>query len=424
MIRHLLRVLGPGLRCAGEGLDVPRRYSVPEAVVELGRLRALRLGRRRLISPGRGVISGVTERGSPSVPAGHGRSLRRMKVFTVVGNRPQFIKAAPLSAALREAGIDEVVLHTGQHWFHTLSQVFFDQLSVPEPRYRLELKTSDVEKMRPFVAERIREEQPDIVLVYGDTNSTLAGARASGDASIPLAHVEAGLRSCDLAMPEEHNRIETDRLAWLLFCPDDRSRQTLRQEGVLGRIYVVGDVMADASRLFTPVARTAFPVPYEPGSYVVVTIHRQANVEPPRLGAIVDGLNALDELTVFPVHPRTRERLEVGGLALAEHVRLIEPLSYLELASLASQARVIVTDSGGLQKEAYWYGVPCVTVRPSTEWVDTVAVGANVLVDADAAAIAQAVTTAAIPPSLPVLYGDGHASERIAQVLAATIPSR
>ena len=347
-----------------------------------------------------------------------------MKVFTVVGNRPQFIKAAPLSAALREAGIDEVVLHTGQHWFHTLSQVFFDQLSVPEPRYRLELKTSDVEKMRPFVAERIREEQPDIVLVYGDTNSTLAGARASGDASIPLAHVEAGLRSGDLAMPEEHNRIETDRLAWLLFCPDDRSRQTLRQEGVLGRIYVVGDVMADASRLFTPVARTAFPVPYEPGSYVVVTIHRQANVEPPRLGAIVDGLNALDELTVFPVHPRTRERMEEGGLALAEHVRLIEPLSYLELASLASQARVIVTDSGGLQKEAYWYGVPCVTVRPSTEWVDTVAVGANVLVDADAAAIAQAVTTAAIPPSLPVLYGDGHASERIAQVLAATIPSR
>jgi UDP-N-acetylglucosamine 2-epimerase (non-hydrolysing)/UDP-GlcNAc3NAcA epimerase len=347
-----------------------------------------------------------------------------VKVFTVVGNRPQFIKAAPLSAALHEAGIEEVVLHTGQHWFHTLSQVFFDQLGVPEPRYRLDLHTSEVERMQPAIAERIREDAPDIVLVYGDTNSTLAGARAATDASIPLAHVEAGLRSGDLEMPEEHNRIETDRLAWLLFCPDDRSRLTLQAEGVLGRIYVVGDVMADASRLFAPVARSAFPVPYEPRSYVVVTIHRQANVEAPRLAAIVGGVNAIDETVVFPVHPRTRARMQEAGLTLGKHVRLIEPLSYLELASLASQARVIVTDSGGLQKEAYWYGVPCVTVRPSTEWVDTVSVGANVLVDADAEAIAEAVAGARIPPSLPVLYGDGHASERIAQVLAATIPSR
>jgi UDP-N-acetylglucosamine 2-epimerase (non-hydrolysing)/UDP-GlcNAc3NAcA epimerase len=347
-----------------------------------------------------------------------------VKVFTVVGNRPQFIKAAPLSAALRAAAIDEVVLHTGQHWFHTLSQVFFDQLGVPEPRHRLELKTSDTEEMRPAIAARIRDEKPDIVLVYGDTNSTVAGARAAGDASIPIAHVEAGLRSRDLEMPEEHNRIETERLSWLLFCPDDRSRQILSAEGVLGRIYVVGDVMADASRLFAPVARAAFPVPFEPRSYVVATIHRQANVEPSRLAAIVDALNALDELVVFPVHPRTRSRLAEAGLVLGDHVRLIEPLSYLELASLASQARVVVTDSGGLQKEAYWYGVPCVTVRPSTEWVDTVAVGANVLVDADAALIAQAVEAAAIPSNRPVLYGDGHASERIAQVLVATIPSR
>lgn len=347
-----------------------------------------------------------------------------MKVLTVVGNRPQFIKAAPLSAALREAGIEEVVLHTGQHWFHTLSQVFFDQLGVPEPRHRLELRTSDVEAMRPAIAARVRAEEPDVVLVFGDTNSTLAGARAAADASTPVAHVEAGLRSGDLEMPEEHNRIETDKLAWLLFCPDDRSRQILLREGVLGRIYVVGDVMADASRLFAPVARAAFPIPYEPRSYVVATIHRQANVELPRLAAVVAGLNAIDELVVFPVHPRTRDRIDQAGLELGGHVRPIEPLSYLELASLASQARVIVTDSGGLQKEAYWYRVPCVTVRPSTEWVDTVAVGANVLVDADATAIAQAVAGASIPPNLPVLYGDGHASERIAQVLAATIPSR
>lgn len=370
------------------------------------------------------VLSRRPAGGSWSASAPVGRSLRSVKVFTVVGNRPQFIKAAPLSAALRRDGIDEVVLHTGQHWYHTLSQVFFDQLAAPEPRYRLDLHTSEIQRMQPAIAERIRTEEPDIVLVYGDTNSTVAGARAATDTSVPLAHVEAGLRSGDLEMPEEHNRIETDRLAWLLFCPDDRSRGILREEGVLGRIFVVGDVMADASRVFAPVARAAFPVPHEPRSYVVVTIHRQANVALPRLAAIVDGVNAIDELVVFPVHPRTRARMQEAGLELASHVRLIEPLSYLELASLASQARVIVTDSGGLQKEAYWYGVPCVTVRPSTEWVDTVAVGANVLVDASADAIAGAVASAKIPDNLPVLYGDGHASERIAQVLAATIPSR
>ena len=347
-----------------------------------------------------------------------------MKVFTVVGNRPQFIKAAPLSAALREARIDEVVLHTGQHWYHVMSQVFFDQLGLAEPRYRLDLHTSDTAQMQPAIAERIAAESPDIVLVYGDTNSTLAGAKAAAHASIPLAHVEAGLRSGDLSMPEEHNRIEADRLSWLLFCPDDRSKRTLESEGVLGRIYVVGDVMADASRLFAPLARAAFPVPHAPRSYVIATIHRQANVEQPRLGRIVDGLNRLDEMVVFPVHPRTRARLQEDGLMLGPQVRLVEPLSYLELASLASQARVIVTDSGGLQKEAYWYGVPCVTVRPSTEWVDTVAIGANVLVDDDPAALAAAVANAALPPNRPVLYGDGHASERIAQVLAATIPSR
>ena len=278
--------------------------------------------------------------------------------------------------------------------------------------------------MQPAIAERITAEAPDIVLVYGDTNSTVAGARAAGDASIPLAHVEAGLRSGDLAMPEESNRIETDRLAWLLFCPDHRSRRTLQDEGVLGRIYVVGDVMADASRIFAPLARGAFPVPHEPRSYVIATIHRHANVEQPRLGRIVEGLNRIDEMVVFPIHPRTRSRIRDAGLALGGHVRTIEPLSYLELASLASQARVIVTDSGGLQKEAYWYGVPCVTVRPSTEWVDTVAVGANVLVDDDPSALAEAVATASMPANRPVLYGDGHASERIAQVLAATIPSR
>ena len=347
-----------------------------------------------------------------------------MKVFTIVGNRPQFVKSAPLSAALREAGIEEVVLHTGQHWFHTLSQVFFDQLGLDAPRYRLDLHSSDVELMETPIAERIQDEAPDLVLVYGDTASTLAGARAAGAASIPVAHVEAGLRSGDLSMPEEPIRIEVDRSSWLLFCPDDRSQATLESERVLGRIYVVGDVMADASRIFAPIARVRFPVPYEPRSYVVATIHRQANVEQPRLGRIAEGLGRIAESVIFPAHPRTRARLVEYGITLAGNVRVIEPLSYLEFASLASQARVIVTDSGGLQKESYWYGVPCVTTRPSTEWVDTVKLGANVLVDDDPTALADAVERARMPRSLPVLYGDGHASERIAQVLQATIPGR
>jgi len=347
-----------------------------------------------------------------------------VKVFTVVGNRPQFIKSAPLSAALHDAGIEEVVLHTGQHWFHTLSQVFFDQLGLAAPRYRLDLQSADVDLMERPIAERIRDEAPDLVLVYGDTASTLAGARGAGFASIPVAHVEAGLRSGDLSMPEESIRIEVDRISWLLFCPDDRSQGTLEREGVLGRVYVVGDVMADASRIFTPIARASFPVPYEPRSYVVATIHRQANVEQPRLGRIAEGLSRIDTRVIFPAHPRTRARLQEYGIPLGENVRMIEPLSYLEFASLASQARVIVTDSGGLQKEAYWYGIPCVTARPSTEWLDTVKLGANVLVDDDPDALADAVLHARMPASRPVLYGDGHASERIAQVLQATIPGR
>jgi UDP-N-acetylglucosamine 2-epimerase (non-hydrolysing)/UDP-GlcNAc3NAcA epimerase len=347
-----------------------------------------------------------------------------VKVLTVVGNRPQFIKSAPLSVALREAGVEEVVVHTGQHYDRALSQVFFEELGIPEPRHRLDLHTAEPATMEPAIARTVASEAPDLVLVYGDTNSTLAGARAGVDTSVPVAHVESGLRSGDLTMPEEHNRIEVDRIAWLLFCPDDRSRSTLVEENVLGRIYVVGDVMADASRRFAPIARERYPVPFEPRSYLVATIHRQANVFQPRLGRIVDGLNRLEEPVVFPAHPRTRSQLEREGLELEAHVRLTEPLSYLELASLASQARVVITDSGGLQKEAYWYRVPCVTVRPSTEWVDTVAMGANVLVDDDPDALVEAVASAALPARLPVLYGDGHASERIAQVLVATMPGR
>ena len=223
------------------------------------------------------------------------------------------------------------------------------------------------------------------MLVYGDTNSTLAGALAGADARRPGRRTSR--RACargDWSMPEERNRVEVDRLAALLFCPDERSREQLARRGRAGRAEVVGDVMADVTRLFAPVARDRVPLDgLDPGRYAVATVHREANVSQPRLGRIVEGLSRLNEPVVFPAHPRTREVLVAAGIGLGANVRLVEPLGYLDLAALASQARVILTDSGGLQKEAYWYGVPCVTLRPSTEWVDTVEVGANVLVDDD-----------------------------------------
>jgi UDP-N-acetylglucosamine 2-epimerase len=344
-----------------------------------------------------------------------------MKVLSVVGNRPQFIKSAPLSLALREAQIDEVVVHTGQHYDPELSQVFFDELGLAEPRHHLGLQTSDPKVMRLPIHELAELERPDWLLGYGDTNSTLAGARAAASAGVPLAHVEAGLRSGDLSMPEEHNRIEVDRIASVLFAPDDRSRETLAAEGVNGRIEVVGDVMYDACVTFAPIARdrsTALErFDVEPGRYVLVTLHREANVRLERLRRIVEGLNRVDETIVFPAHPRTRDAL----FDVPRAFDISEPLGYLDFAALASQARVIVTDSGGLQKEAYWYGVPCVTPRPSTEWVDTVEAGANVLVDADPDRIEAAVKAARMPDERPELYGDGHASERIARTLLGSL---
>jgi UDP-N-acetylglucosamine 2-epimerase len=339
-----------------------------------------------------------------------------MRVLSVVGNRPQFIKSGPVSVALREAGLDEVVLHTGQHYDRELSDVFFEELGLPQPGYRLDLHTADPAAMRPGIAEAVERERPDWVLVYGDTNSTLAGAEAADD--LRVAHVEAGLRSGDLSMPEERNRIAVDRIAALLLCPDERSRATLLNEDVDGEIDVVGDVMADVCFRFAPIARERSRildrVGAAPGAYLVATVHREANVRPERLARIVEGLGRTGEPVVFPAHPRTRSQL--GDVPT--NVDVVDPLGYLDMGALCSQARVIVTDSGGLQKEAYWYGVPCVTARPSTEWIDTVEVGANVLVDDDPELLARAVASARMPDDRPTLYGDGAAAARVAASLA------
>jgi len=336
-----------------------------------------------------------------------------MRVLSVVGNRPQFIKSAPLTLALRAAGIDETVLHTGQHWDPEMSQIFFDELAIPEPAHRLDLRTNDTDAMTSAIADVVREERPDWVLVFGDTNSTVAGARAAVD--IRIAHVEAGLRSFDLSMPEERNRIEVDRVATLLLCPDERSAAQLASEAVPGRADVVGDVMADATRIFAPIAQRRTST--RDDGYSALTIHRQANTEPDRLREIAGALGDAGRRFVFPVHPRTRHALDANGIDLPANVEAVEPLGYLEMLALVEGADVVVTDSGGLQKEAYWLRVPCVTLRPNTEWVDTVAAGANALVEPGE--LPAALAAARFPQDAPPLYGDGHAAERIAASLYA-----
>jgi len=342
-----------------------------------------------------------------------------VNVLTVVGNRPQFIKSGPVSEALRGAGIEEVGLHTGQHWDDALSTVFYEELGLPEPRHRLDLHTADPEAMRPGIADAIERERPDWVIVYGDTNSTLAGAEAAVEAGVRVAHIEAGLRSGDLTMPEERNRIAVDRISTLLLAPDERSAETLRAEGVPGRIEVVGDVMRDALDLSLPFAK---PAALDHGPYALLTIHREANTEPERLRRLISELNGTGWTFVFPVHPRTRAVLDGAGIRLSPDIRAIGPQGYLETLALIQGATRVVTDSGGLQKEAYWLGVPCVTLRDTTEWVDTVRVGANTLVDpADPVALAEVLTGATFPADAPQLYGDGHAAERVAASLAADV---
>jgi UDP-GlcNAc3NAcA epimerase len=342
-----------------------------------------------------------------------------MRVLSVVGNRPQFIKSAPLSVALRDAGIDEVVLHTGQHYDPELSQVFFDELGLAEPRYSLDVRRSDPVSMLPGIRNAVEQERPDWVLVYGDTNSTLAGALAAG--ATPVAHVEAGLRSFDPAMPEERNRIAVDQMAALLLCPDERSAAQLESEGVRGRREIVGDVMRDALDLFVPIADRLAQQRQQP--YALLTIHRASNTEPDRLRRLISELNGTGWTFVFPVHPRTRHVLDENGIRLSPDIEAIDPQGYLELLALLRGATRVVTDSGGMQKEAYWLGIPCVTLRKGTEWVDTVASGANTLVDPDdPSSLGYVLTHAEFPADAPQLYGDGHASERIATALYANQP--
>jgi UDP-GlcNAc3NAcA epimerase len=353
-----------------------------------------------------------------------------MRILSVVGNRPQFIKSGPLSLALQNRA-DEVVLHTGQHYDHELSQVFFDELGLEPPKHRLEAGSGShaeqTARMLPGIEAAVVAEKPDLVLVYGDTNSTLAGALAASKLRVSVAHVEAGLRSFDRRMPEELNRVLVDRVSSLLFAPSGTAVENLKDEGIIEGVHEVGDVMLDANLRLAPIARERSQAlelaGVAPGTYALVTVHREANTREPALGRIVEALNALEEPAVFPLHPRTAGAIESMGLRLAGHVHPRPPAGYLDFAALASQARVVLTDSGGVQKEAYWYEVPCVTLRENTEWVETVEAGWNHLVGTDPGAIVAASREASPGPEHPSLYGDGHAADLIADVICTIGPS-
>ena len=353
-----------------------------------------------------------------------------MKVLSVVGARPQFVKASALSLALREAGVSEVLVHTDQHYDENMSDIFFRQMGIPRPDHNLGVGSGSHAVQTGECMKRLEavclEDRPDVLNVYGDTNSTLAGGLVGAKLGIPVSHVEAGLRSFDRSMPEEVNRVVCDQLAAWCFCSTEVGARHLAAEGVTEGVHVVGDIMFDVVQRFRGPAREQSTVVaglgLEPGGYGLVTIHRDFNTDRrDRLAGIVAGLfkaSAARPL-VFPVHPRVRKQLQAFGLmdGLGEGVRLIDPVGYLDMLSLLDQAAVVITDSGGLQKEAMWMGVPCVTVRPSTEWVETVELGWNRLVEPDD--IGAAAGAAQRPAGeVPDVYGGGDAARRIAQCLA------
>ena len=336
------------------------------------------------------------------------------------------MKAAAVSDRLR-TGATEVLVHTGQHYDDELSSVFFDELALPRPDHRLDVvggtNTGQTARMLAALEPLITAERPDVLLVYGDTNSTMAGALAGAQAAVPVAHVEAGMRSYDRTMPEELNRVVADHAASLLLCSSERSAESLRGERVVGEVVVVGDVMVDVAQMIAPRARAHTEAldacGVAPGAYVVATAHRAGNVDDPaRLARLVEVLLAIPGPVVLPLHPRTRARLEAAGLLerLAAGVRLVPPLGYLAFTALLLQARAVLTDSGGVQKEAYIAGVRCVTLRSTTEWTETVDAGWNTLVDLDPAA-AVAALEAPLPAERPLLYGDGRAGERVVEAL-------
>ena len=366
-----------------------------------------------------------------------------MKVLSIVGARPQFIKAAPVGKALRAAGHTEVLVHTGQHYDDGMSAIFFRELEISEPDYNLGVGSGphgwQTGQMLMRIEEVLLAEKPDWVLVYGDTNSTLAGALATCKLHIPLAHVEAGLRSFNREMPEEHNRVLTDHCSDLLFCPTQTAVDNLAREGITQGVRLVGDTMYDAVLQFAEIALQRSTILQDlglrPKGYLLATVHRPYNTDvSENLRSILAAFAEIEEPIIFPIHPRTRQRIVEFGLdnpqsfdgvysercrtaqdkSAIRNPKLIEPVGYLDMLVLEQHARMILTDSGGMQKEAYFFGVPCVTLRPETEWVETVESGWNVVVGASRMEIVCAITSRNWPQTTPpAVFGDGRAAHRI-----------
>lgn len=358
------------------------------------------------------------------------------QVLTIVGARPQFVKAAVVSKALMQAGITEAIIHTGQHYDANMSKVFFDELDIPPPRLNLEIGSGHHGAQTGQMLEKIEacllamQQLPRFLMVYGDTNSTLAGALAAAKLHVPVVHVEAGLRSFNRRMPEEINRITTDHLSDILCCSSDGGVAQLRKEGIEAGVHNVGDVMQDAVRLFGARPSAGLPEPLEAGrplpdlepeSYLLFTLHRPANTDAPeRLNQILSAVAAAEKPVIWPVHPRIASRLP--QLDLPQNLYPVAPLSYIRLLSLLKRASAVLTDSGGLQKEAYWLGRPCVTLREETEWTETLEGGWNQVAGADPVRITRALSQ---PPETPwkPLYGDGKASQKIAGLLGDALKS-
>jgi UDP-GlcNAc3NAcA epimerase len=356
-----------------------------------------------------------------------------MNLLTIIGARPQFIKAAVLSRYIRNNpsfGITETLLHTGQHYDQNMSDIFFEEMNIPRPDINLHVGSGNHGKTTGLMLERIEdvilERKPDAVLVYGDTNSTLAGALAASKLHIPVAHVEAGLRSFMMFMPEEQNRRLTDHLATWLFCPTQTAIDNLKQEGIINtqlaapnadkkRMAITGDIMYDASLYYREKSNTQV----NEKNFILLTIHRAENTDDPvRLSSIVKAINDLTGYPfIFPVHPRTRKILEQQNLIFASHVKMIEPIGYLEMITYEAACSAVLTDSGGVQKEAFFFRKPCITMRDSTEWVELVNYGWNTLTGANTEKIISAIKNLNIPNEYPSLYGDGNCAQKICNFL-------
>lgn len=350
-----------------------------------------------------------------------------MKIATVVGARPQFIKAAPVSRALRVRH-HEVLIHTGQHYDQNMSDIFFTELDIPRPDHNLGvgsgLHGAQTGAILKEVEQVLLQEKPDALLVYGDTNSTLAGALAAAKLHIPVLHIEAGLRSFNRKMPEEINRVLTDHMSDFLFCPTTTALKNLEAEGITSGVYLNGDVMFDAFLFNQRLARQGTGISinpaFAPKEYILCTIHRAENTDDPaRLKEILTALSQVSRPVILPLHPRTQKIIREQGLEkiLSSHVKVIEPVGYLEMITLETGAWKILTDSGGVQKEAYFAGVPCITLRDETEWLETVEAGWNRLAGADYRTILREVEEFTAPAVRPGIFGSGNAAEEFVRIL-------